>query len=116
MRGQAGREETNGAVMDHHGSGTLDLDHRAAVQEAPEPVVDGSGPPASFEVPRMSLIEIVKLALADLHERRRRSESYPVVERLEDQIKCWEDALAWLKDQPGSCLSLQGAAPPSHCC
>jgi hypothetical protein len=99
--------------MDHKGSQTLDLNRRE--RETSESLLGGIAAPAGFRVRRLPLIQIIRLALADLHDRRRRSDSYPQVERLEELISYWEDTLARLKELPGPCVSLQEEGPPSSC-
>lgn len=101
--------------MDHQGSHIPGLDYRGAAHATDELLVGGHGGIAGVRVKRLALIGIIKLALADLHDRRRRSDSYPQVERLEEQIKCWEDTLAWLKELPGCHVSLQGEDLPQSC-
>jgi hypothetical protein len=95
--------------MDHQGRQTLDLNRRE--RETSESLLGEHGASAGFRVRRLPLIQIIKLALADLHDRRRRSESYPQVERLEELISYWEDTLARLKELPGPSVSLQGECP-----
>lgn len=65
-----------------------------------------------IQVRRMSLIEIIKSTLTDLHDRRRRSESYPHAEQLEQRIRGWEEILARLKELQGRFVTLAEANLP----
>lgn len=100
--------------MDAHDIGALELGSLAAPE--PAALAPRDSAPAHFQVPRPSLIEIIKLALTDLHDRRRRAEAYPHVERLEEKIRCWEDALVWLKELSEPSVSLRAVEDPSQGC
>lgn len=88
----------------------LAIDHIGQVTSATLEI--GEATPERCTVKRLSLIEIIKLALADLHDRRRGAEGYPHAEQLEETIRGWEDVLVWLKELRGSCVQL--GLPPSQ--
>jgi hypothetical protein len=72
---------------------------------------DAAGTAVGHAVPRAALVAIIKQALADLHDRRRRVDVYPQGETLEEQIRSWEDVLEWLKDLSGPSVMLE--SPPA---
>jgi len=77
-------------------------------------VLDCGEEPGGLLVRRMSLIEIIKLTLTDLHDRRRRSETYPHTEQLEERIRVWEEVLARLKELQGRFVTLAEADLPQQ--
>ena len=97
-------------------SHTPDLDARLTEHDASAPTAGCDVAADAIRVPRLSLIEIIKLVLADLHDRRRRSENYTHSEQIEEKIKIWEDALDRLKELSGRYVSLQEEdLPPQFC-
>jgi len=68
---------------------------------------DATGTAVGHVIPRLALVGIIKQALADLHDRRRRVDVYPHGEILEEQIRSWEDVLEWLKELSGPCVVLE---------
>ena len=72
-----------------------------------------TGTAVGHSVPRLALVGIIKQALADLHDRRRRVDVYPQAETLEEQIRSWEDVLEWLKElsEPSIVLESPSSLP-----
>jgi hypothetical protein len=104
------------AVMDASHSDTLDLDPRAIERDASASSAACATAPEGIRVGRMPLIEVIKLVLTDLHDRRRRCESLSHSQQLEEKIKSWEDVLARLKELSGRYVSLQQEdLPPQFC-
>lgn len=92
--------------MKHPSNPMLAADDLPAERET-SGLSDTSVEAAAHTVPRLALISIIKQALADLHDRRRRTDGYPQAETLEEQIRSWEDVLAWLKELSGRCVVLE---------